>query len=77
VRTTGVTPVFGKWVSTDDHSPPTGVWVLGHWGQCDIEACMVHCRGEGKQEDDWWWETRSGDTAAPAFWCPINNLENL
>jgi hypothetical protein len=67
----GQPPKIGEWVSTDDHYPPCGEWVLGWWDAGDLEACCVQCRGAGKREEDWWWETRGGDTAAPAAWAPI------
>lgn len=65
-------PAIGKWVSTKDHFPPVGVMVLGYWGGMDMEAVQCMCRGEGKREQDWWWETRSGDTAEPKAWAEID-----
>ena len=74
----GKPPKIGKWVSCDDHFPPTGQPVLGWWGGTDLEMVMVNCRGGGKREADWWWETRAGDTAAPAAWAEIDiGLLNL
>lgn len=64
-------PKFGKWVDCEDHFPPVGQPVLGWFGGTDIETVMVNCRGSGKREDDWWWETRAGDTAEPAAWAEI------
>jgi hypothetical protein len=69
-----VVPDLGEWRRTADEKPPTGVWVLGYWGQVDMETC---CREQNPLDDDEWWETRGGDTAAPACWRPINNLGDL
>jgi hypothetical protein len=65
-------PKIGKWTMTSDHSPATGVPVLGWWGGMDIEAVRCNCRREGKSEEDWWWETRSGDTSEPRAWAEID-----
>jgi hypothetical protein len=65
-------PKIGKWVSCDDHYPPTGQAVLGWWGGVDVEMCVCNCRNDGKREDDWWWETRCGDTATPLFWAEMD-----
>jgi hypothetical protein len=68
------TPELGQWKRTADDQPPTGVWVLGYWGQVDMETC---CRRQNLLNDDDWWETRAGDTSSPAYWCPIQNLGEL
>jgi len=65
-------PKIGKWTMTSDHNPPTGVPVLGWWGGMDIEAVQCNCRRDGESEGDWWWETRSGDTAEPSAWASID-----
>lgn len=67
-------PDLGEWRRTGEEKPPTGVWVLGYWGQVDMETC---CRSQNLLDGDEWWETRAGDTAAPAYWCPIQNLGDL
>lgn len=64
-------PPIGKWVSCDDHFPPTGVTVLGWFGGMDIEAVQCMCRNDGKREEDWWWQTRCGDTAQPRAWAEV------